>query len=78
MKIQTLDEKKRARIYWMRREEAQDEAVMTFLQNDFALQKEQSVLPVIVESGGGELEEALYLLMKRQTESDKAAFEKAS
>lgn len=73
-----LDAKKRARIYWMRREEAQDEAVMTFLQNDLALQREQGVLPVFVESGNRVLEESLYLLIKRNAEPNHAEMEKAS
>ena len=78
MKIQTMEAKKPARIYWLNHSEAQDEAITAFLQNDFALQKEQDVLPVIVESGKGELEESLYLLMKRQSDSGNTALGKAS
>ena len=78
LKIQTMDAPKRAQIYWLSRSEMKDEAVSMFLQNDFSLQKEQKVLPVVIESGSGELEEQLYLLMKRQTAPDRAELDKAS
>lgn len=78
MKIQTIQAPKKVQVYWLSRDEAQDEAVKTFLKNDFALQKEQGVLPVVIESGGGSLEEALYLLMKRQVEAGKSTLGKAS
>ena len=78
LKIQTIDAPKQARIYWLSQIEAEDEAVTAFLHNDLALQREQGVLPVIVESGGGVLEESLYLLMKRQAEAHNTALEKAS
>ena len=78
MKIKTMDAPKRAQIYWLSRSEMKDEAVSMFLQNDFSLQKEQKILPVVIESGSGELEEQLYLLMKRQTAPDRAELDKAS
>ena len=78
MKIQTMQAPKKAQVYWLSRDEAQDEGVKMLLQNDFALQKEQGVLPVVIESGTGNLEEALYLLMKRQAEIGKATLGKAS
>lgn len=78
MKIQTMDAPKRAQIYWLNHSEAQDEAISAFLQNDFSLQKEQKILSVVIESGNGELEEQLYLLMKRQTAPGRAKLDKAS
>ncbi|MBR1533360.1 MAG: hypothetical protein IJ639_03265 [Ruminococcus sp.] len=54
------------------------DGIKEFLKNDFALQREQKTLPVIIESGSGELEEQLYLLMKRNAESKQIELEKAS
>ncbi len=65
MKIQTTQTPRQAQIYWLSLRSAQDEAIMAFLKNDFAIQKDQNILPVIVESGEGELAEQLRLLMKR-------------
>lgn len=78
MKIQSIEAKRLTQLYWLSPQEAENKEIAGFLHNAFSLQKEQGVLPVIVESGNGELKESLYLLMKRQAEAGKSAFEKAS
>lgn len=69
MKIQTTQTPRRLLIYWLSRAEAQDDAIMDFIHNDMKLNKEQNILPVIVESGEGELAEQLRLLMKRNQDN---------
>lgn len=78
MKIQTIGGKRPVQLYWVSRSEAEYDGIKESLKNDFTLLREQKILPVIIESGSGELEEQLYLLMKRNAESKHTELEKAS
>lgn len=78
MKVQGKGGKRPVRLYWMNRSEAEDDGINELLTIDFALLRERKILPVIIESGEGDLEEQLYLLMKRCAESKQIEPAKAS
>ena len=78
MKIKSIGGKRPVQMYWMNRSEVKDDGINELLKIDFSLLNERKTLPVIIESGNCDLEEQLYLLLKRQAEAGKSAFEKAS
>lgn len=78
MKIQTVGGKRQVRLYWMNRAEAEDDGINELLKFDFALLRERKTLPVIIESGESNLDEQLYLLLKRNAESKQIEPAKAS
>ena len=65
MKTQIIEAPKRAQLYWLSKNEAEDETFMAFLKSMIANRKEHETLPVIIESGKGDSEEMIYLLLKR-------------
>lgn len=78
MKTQMMEVPRRAQLYWLSKSEMDDEAFMTFLQSAIANQKDQGTLPVIIESGEGDREEMVYLLMKRNIDRPHTELSKAS
>lgn len=78
MKTQIMEAPRRAQLYWLSKQESEDEAFITFLQSIIANQKEQGTFPVIIESGEGDLEEQLYLLLKRNIDHPNTELSKAS
>lgn len=78
MKTQMMEAPRRAQLYWLSKSEMDDEAFMAFLQSVIANQKEQGTLPVIIESGEGDLEEMVYLLLKRNINHPQTELSKAS
>ena len=78
MKTQITEASRRAQLYWLSKRESEDEAFMVFLQSAIVNQKDQGTLPVIIESGEGDLEEMVYLLMKRNIDRPHTELSKAS
>lgn len=78
MKTQMMEAPRRAQLYWLSKSETEDETFMVFLQSVIANQKEQGTLPVIIESGEGDPEEMVYLLMKRNIDRPHTELSKAS
>lgn len=78
MKTQMMEAPKRSQLYWLSKHETEDETFMVFLQNAIANQKDQGTLPVIIESGEGDPEEMVYLLMKRNIDRPHTELSKAS
>ena len=78
MKTQVTEASRRAQLYWLSKQESEDEAFMVFLQNAIANQKDQGTLPVIIESGESDPEEMVYLLLKRNIDRPHTELSKAS
>ena len=78
MKTQVTEAPKRAQLYWLSKQESEDETFMAFLQSVIAYQKDQGTLPVIIESGEGDPEEMVYLLLKRNIDRPHTELSKAS
>lgn len=78
MKIKSIGGKRPVQMYWMNRSEAKDDGINELLKMDFALQQERKALPVIIESGEGDPEEMVYLLMKRNIDRPHTELSKAS
>ena len=78
MKIQTIGGKRPVQLYWVNRSEAVDDGINKLLKIDFSLLNERKTLPVIIESGESNLDEQLYLLLKRNAESKQIEPAKAS
>ena len=78
MKTQVTEASRRAQLYWLSKQESEDKAFMVFLQNAIANQKDQGTLPVIIESGEGDTEEMIYLLLKRNIDHPHTELSKAS
>ena len=78
MKTQVMEAPKRAQLYWLSQGEAEDETFMAFLKSMIANRKEQETLPVIIESGEGDPEEMVYLLLKRNINRTHTELSKAS
>ena len=78
MKTQITEASRRAQLYWLSKNEAEDEAFMTFLQSLIGNQKDQGTLPVIIESGKSDPEEMIYLLLKRNIDRPHTELSKAS
>ncbi len=78
MKTQMMEAPRRAQLYWLSKNEAGDETFMIFLQSIIANQKDQETLPVVIESGEGDPEEMVYLLLKRNIDRPHTELSKAS
>ena len=78
MKTQIMEAPRRAQLYWFSKSEMDDEAFIAFLQSMIANQKDQGTLPVIIESGEGDTEEMVYLLLKRNFNHPQTELSKAS
>lgn len=78
MKIQGIGGKRQVQMYWMNRSEAKDDGINKLLKMDFSLLNERKTLPVIIESGEGDPEEMVYLLMKRNIDRPHTELSKAS
>ena len=78
MKTQVTEASRRAQLYWLSKQESEDEAFMVFLQSAIANQKDQGTLPVIIESGESDPEEMVYLLLKRNIDRPHTELSKAS
>ncbi len=78
MKTQVTEALKRAQLYWLSKQESEDEAFMVLLQSAIANQKDQETLPVVIESGEGDPEEMVYLLLKRNIDRPHTELSKAS
>ena len=78
MKTQITEASRRAQLYWLSKQESEDEAFMIFLQSAIANQKDQGTLPVIIESGESDPEEMVYLLLKRNIDRPHTELSKAS
>lgn len=78
MKTQITEASRRAQLYWLSKQESEDEAFMIFLQSAIANQKDQGTLPVIIESGESDPEEMIYLLLKRNIDRPHTELSRAS
>lgn len=78
MKTQITEAPRRAQLYWLSKSETEDETFVDFLQSAIANQKDQGTLPVIIESGEGDTEEMVYLLLKRNFNHPQTELSKAS
>ena len=78
MKTQIMEAPKRSQLYWLGKHETEDETFIAFLKCMIANRKEQGTLPVIIESGEGDSEEMIYLLLKRNIDRPHTELSKAS
>ena len=78
MKTQMMEGPRRAQLYWLSKNETGDETFMIFLQSIIANQKDQETLPVVIESGEGDPEEMVLLLLKRNIDRPHTELSKAS
>ena len=68
MKIEIRERPYKTVLLWMSREEAADEELQASLNPKFAEWKKKNYLPIVFESGEGNLEDSMYMLMKRNLE----------
>ena len=68
MKIEVREYPRKVVYYWISNEEGQDKELMASLIPRFNEWKSKNYLPVVFESGAGNLEDSMYLLMKRNYE----------
>lgn len=78
MKTQSIGGKRPAQLYWINRSEAENDGITELLKMDFAFRRERKILPVIIESGEGDPEEMVYLLLKRNIDRPHTELSKAS
>ena len=78
MKAQVTEASRRAQLYWLSKTESEDETFIAFLKSMIANRKEPETLPVIIESGEGNPEEMIYLLLKRNIDHPQTELSKAS
>ena len=68
MKIEKRERPYKTVLFWLSGEEAADKALMTTLRSQFFAWQAKNYLPVVLESGKGNLEDNIYMLMKRNLE----------
>lgn len=68
MKIEVREIPHKTVLFWLSRAEAADSQVMDSLKPLFKSWKSQGYLPVVFESGEGDMNDSMYLLMKRNFE----------
>lgn len=68
MKIEVREVPHKTVFFWLSIAEAADSQVMNSLKPQFKSWKDKGYLPVVFESGEGNMEDHLYLLMKRNYE----------
>ena len=68
MKIEIRERPFKTVLFWMSKEEAADKELNASLKPQFAEWKKKKYLPVVFESGDGNLEDSMYMLMKRNIE----------
>ena len=68
MKIEIRERPYKTVLLWMSKEEAADEELQASLKPKFAEWKKKNYLPIVFESGEGNLEDSMYMLMKRNLE----------
>lgn len=78
MKTQIMEAPKRSQLYLLSKHETEDETFIAFLKCMIANRKEQEMFPVIIESGEGNPEEMVYLLLKRNIDRPHTELSKAS
>ena len=69
MKIEIMERPMKMVCYWMSAEEGRDEELIASLKPQFKDWKLKKYQPVVYVSGTGNLEDAMYMLMKRNYES---------
>ena len=68
MKIEVKEAPFKTILFWISTEEANNEHFMSSLRSRFKYIKDNKYLPVILESGTGNMEDHMYLLMKHNYE----------
>ena len=68
MKIEIRERPFKTVLFWMSKEEAADKELNASLKPQFAEWKKKKYLTVIFESGDGNLEDSMYMLMRRNLE----------
>ena len=68
MKIEIRERPYKTVLLWMSSEEAADEDLKASLKPRFAEWKKNKYLPIVFESGEGNLEDSMYMMMKRNLE----------
>lgn len=68
MKIEAREIPHKTVLFWLSRAEAADSQVMDSLKPLFKNWKNRGYLPVVFESGEGDMNDSMYLLMKRNFE----------
>lgn len=76
--MQVTEASRRSQLYWLSKHETEDETFIAFLKCMIANRKEQEMFPVIIESGEGDTEEMVYLLLKRNFNHPQTELSKAS
>ncbi len=64
MKFEIRETPIKAALFWISKEEARDKEFMAKLKPQFKKWKAKGYLPAVFESGEGNLEDSMYLLMK--------------
>lgn len=68
MRIQYQENPTKLVYIWLSREEGQDKALLDSLGPQYAAWRADSYMPIVMESGKGDLEHGMYLLMKHHYE----------
>lgn len=68
MKIEIRERPHKTVLYWLNREEGSDKMLLASLRPEFKGWKLRKYQPVILESGKENLEDGMYMLMKRNYE----------
>lgn len=64
MKIEIKEVPHKTVLVWLSAEEAANEVMMTSLRANYVKWRAKGYLPVVFESGSGDLENSMYQLMK--------------
>ena len=68
MRIEVRDAPRKVVYFWLSKSEAADKKLMDSLKLQFKEWKNKNYLPVVFESGSENLEDNMYMLMKRNME----------
>ena len=68
MRIQYQENPTKLVYIWLSREEGQDKALLDSLKPQYAAWRADGYMPVVMESGKGDIEHGMYLLMKHHYE----------
>lgn len=65
MKIEVRERPRKMILYWMSKDESQNTDLMLSLRSEFKMWKTHNYQPVVFVSGEGNMQDSMYLLMKR-------------
>ncbi len=68
MRVEIKEEPFKAILFWLSKNESTDEELMSSLKNKFPSLKKDGYQPIVYISGNGNLEDAIYQLIKYNLE----------